>query len=489
MEMNGWDVVSLVTVPFINAAIHREGGSPTKMQLSTDTMAVQAEFGSWQITVGGAANMLMFDIPLSYIRGRVTKDRQTIAHFSYQSLAARVQLVLKFVNGKEKSHDLVVDPTNPPTSLVSLMDANGRPLPSAIDKAFITEALTTWLDGNLSEFDHVFASVELDPGVGSDTQWAFCKPSVVVYTYVSGRSLADSYLGILYNTAGRSTPGSVAQIDPSFIPAGCQAAFMLSPTMFITDFLGPAARQQFGIPAQSLKVDTSQLTVALNAGESIPLPEVPVEEPAGSSRVGVLIAEVLQGFLDVAGKAFAHPQKVYKPYLVDLQIAVQNSVIKTYSKTSTIVLDEFYGTVTAFNESESWMTLGLDASREALTYTNTQPPINNHHTEQSISFTIIQDILQALGIVTIVIAAVLTDGAALLAIGALSGVASGGAQWALASFESDHRNDAPEINNLVSNLTLPVRWSRTGPFATTQAGLHQGGFFLAGTIRQDEKQT
>ncbi|TVY78835.1 hypothetical protein Focb16_v008369 [Fusarium oxysporum f. sp. cubense] len=489
MEMNGWDVVSLVTVPFINAAIHREGGSPTKMQLSTDTMAVQAEFGSWQITVGGAANMLMFDIPLSYIRGRVTKDRQTIAHFSYQSLAARVQLVLKFVNSKEKSHDLVVDPTNPPTSLVSLMDANGRPLPSAIDKAFITEALTTWLNGNLSEFNHVFASVELDPGVGSDTQWAFCKPSVVVYTYVSGRSLADSYLGILYNTAGRSTPGSVAQIDPSFIPAGCQAAFMLSPTMFITDFLGPAARQQFGIPAQSLKVDTSQLTVALNAGESIPLPEIPVEEPAGSSRVGVLIAEVLQGFLDAAGKAFAHPQKVYKPYLVDLQIAVQNSVIKTYSKTSTIVLDEFYGTVTAFNESESWMTLGLDASRQALTYTNTQPPINNHHTEQSISFTIIQDILQALGIVTIVIAAVLTDGAALLAIGALSGVASGGAQWALASFESDHRNDAPEINNLVSNLTLPVRWSRTGPFATTQAGLHQGGFFLAGTIRQDEKQT
>ncbi|KAL7754631.1 hypothetical protein ACKLNR_015301 [Fusarium oxysporum f. sp. zingiberi] len=359
MEMNGWDVVSLVTVPFINAAIHREGGSPTKMQLSTDTMAVQAEFGSWQITVGGAANMLMFDIPLSYIRGRVTKDRQTIAHFSYQSLAARVQLVLKFVNSKEKSHDLVVDPTNPPTSLVSLMDANGRPLPSAIDKAFITEALTTWLNGNLSEFNHVFASVELNPGVGSDTQWAFCKPSVVVY----------------------------------------------------------------------------------------------------------------------------------KPYLVDLQIAVQNSVIKTYSKTSTIVLDEFYGTVTAFNESESWMTLGLDASRQALTYTNTQPPINNHHTEQSISFTIIQDILQALGIVAIVIAAVLTDGAALLAIGALSGVASGGAQWALASFESGHRNDAPEINNLVSNLTLPVRWSRTGPFATTQAGLHQGGFFLAGTIRQDEKQT
>uniref|UniRef100_A0A0D2XF06 Protein OrfX2/OrfX3/P47 domain-containing protein n=1 Tax=Fusarium oxysporum (strain Fo5176) TaxID=660025 RepID=A0A0D2XF06_FUSOF len=178
-------------------------------------MAVQAEFGSWQITVGGAANMLMFDIPLSYIRGRVTKDRQTIAHFSYQSLAARVQLVLKFVNSKEKSHDLVVDPTNPPTSLVSLMDANGRPLPSAIDKAFITEALTTWLNGNLSEFNHVFASVELDPGVGSDTQWAFCS----VYAFAN-----DVHHGLLGagSTSAVWYPGSVTESRHKSIDGGSE---------------------------------------------------------------------------------------------------------------------------------------------------------------------------------------------------------------------------------------------------------------------------
>ncbi|KAF5000368.1 hypothetical protein FGRMN_1836 [Fusarium graminum] len=486
MDMNGWDVVSLVAVPFINAAIERQGGSPTDLNLSNDTMAVQAKFGTWQITIGGAAGILMFDVPLPSIQGTVSKDGKMIANFSYQTLSARVQLVLKFVNHGDKTHNLVVDHTNPPTSVISLIDAKGHPLENALDHAFIGEALATWMGENLAEFNHVFASIELDPGVGSDSQWAFCKPAIANYTYVSGSSLGDSYLGVLYNTAARSLPGSAVQIDPSFIPTGCQAAFMLSPSLFIGDFLAPAARRQFSIPEQSMKIDQSQLTIGLKAGERVALPEIPVQEPMGPSQTGLVIASVFQGLFNVLGKAAVHPKKTYYPYMVDLQIAVQNSIIKIYAKTSTLVLEEFYGDVTAINESESWLALGLDSARQALVYTNTQPSINNHHTEKSKSFEIIQQVLEIIGIVTVIVATILTDGAALLVVGALTGIASGGAQVMLASFEAEHKNDAPEINDLVSNLTLPVRWSTAGPFAASQAGLYHGGFFLAGNLKEDK---
>ena len=453
MNMNEWDIVSVVTISFVNAAIQAQRSSPSNMQVSNGTLAVHAGFGTWQVTTGGSGNILMFNIPLTNMTGSVTKNGQPIIQFHYPSLSVRVQLILRFIDGGSTRQQLVVDSKSLPTTVVSLVDGNGQPLSNVLDETFIKEALTTWFGNNLSQFDHVFASIDLDPSTTPDTQWAFCKPSVVAYTYISGDSLASSYLGLMYNTAGKTTPGSAAQIDPSFIPAGCQAAFKISPTLFLANFLAPAACKQFSIPSQSMIVDTRKLTATLAAGAQVVMAPVPTSN------------------------------STYQPYMIDLQLAVENSVITTYAKTSAKVLDEWYGTVTAYNESQSWMTLGLDGSGQSLIWTNTQPSNNNHHTEQSRSFTIIQDVLEAIGIFVIAVATVLTDGAALLVIGALLGVAQGGIQWALSDMESHNVNDAPEVKNLVSNITLPAQWTSAGPFAVSQAGLYQGGFFLAGTLR------
>ena len=452
-NMDGWDVLSLVTISFVNTAIRVQGSSPTDMQVLTDTLAVQAEFGIWQVTVGGSGNILMFNIPLTNMTGNVTKHGQPITQFDYASLSARVQLSLKFVGGGSTGQKLVLDSKSPPTTVDWLVDGDGQQLSDVLDDAFIKEALTTWLSNNLSQFDHVFASVDLDLSDTSDARWAFCKPSVVAHTYISGSSLTNSYLGLMYNTAGKTTPGSVAQIDPSFIPAGCQSSFMISPSLFLADFLAPAARQQFNIPSQLFDVDTSQLTATLVAGAQVAMASV-------STSHGT-----------------------YQPHMTDLQLSIENSIITTYAKTSTKVLDKWYGTVTAFNVSQSWMTLGLDSSGQSLVWTSTQSPINNHYTEQSRGFTVIQDILEAVGIFVLVVATVLTDGAALLVVGALVGVAQGGFQWALSDMESRNVNDAPGINDLVSNITLPAQWTSAGPFVVSKAGLYLGGFFLAGTLR------
>ena len=149
-----------------------------------------------------------------------------------------MQLMLTFIDGGPAGQRLVVDSENPPTTVVSLVDGSGQTFSNSLDDSFIKEALTTWFDNNLSQFKHLFASVNLDPSAAPGTQWAFCKPSVVAYTYTFESSLANSFLGLTYNTAGKTPPGSVAQIDPSFISTGCQAAFMISSALFLAKFSG-----------------------------------------------------------------------------------------------------------------------------------------------------------------------------------------------------------------------------------------------------------
>ena len=46
MNMNGWDVISLVTISLVNAAIQAQGSLPTNMQVTTDTLTMQAGFGT-----------------------------------------------------------------------------------------------------------------------------------------------------------------------------------------------------------------------------------------------------------------------------------------------------------------------------------------------------------------------------------------------------------------------------------------------------------
>ncbi|KAI1171300.1 clostridium P-47 protein-domain-containing protein [Nemania sp. FL0916] len=478
-KSSGWDVASLVSIPFVNAAIQ---SSPTAMTVSTEALSVKATFGDWQITVGGASQILLFNIPLPTISGVVTSHGRIITQFDYQSLSATVELVLKFINGDPTGQCLVIDSTSPPTSIITLVDTNDQPLSNTLHDAYIKQSLTTWLGDNLSQFNHVFASVDLSPADSSDTQWAFCKPAVVNYLNVSGSSLASSYLGLIYNTAGNSTPpGLATQIDPSFIPAGCQAAFMLSPQMFLTNFVAPSAGQSFKIPPQSLSVDTDQLRVTLGPSAQVALAPVSAGNSSGSSTPQNTFNDVAH-FLGF-GSPVPTPPKTYQPYLIDLQIALENSNITSYAKTSAVIVDSLVGTLTAFNVSQTSMTIGLDNSKQSLIYTNTQTPVNDNYTEQSQGYTIAQDVLQAVGVTAVAVGAVLTDGADLLAVGALAGVAQGGEQWALASITSDNVNDAPSINNLVSNLTLPIQWSGAGPFQVEQAGLDLGGFFLAGNMR------
>lgn len=355
MNMNGWDAVSVVTIFFVNAAIYAQGSSPTKMEVANGTIDAQAGFGTWQITVDGGSNLLMFNIPLTNMTGTVTKDGKIITRFDYPSLAAKLELVLTFVNISATDRRLVVDSKTPPTTVLFLTDDKGQNLFNALDDAFIKQALTIWCVANLSQFSHVFASVNLEPYASVDEKWAFCKPFIVAYSYIAGNFLINSYLGITYNTAGKTTPGFVAQIDPTFIPAGCQAAFMLSSVLFVTNFLAPAVCQQFGISVSSLKIDTTLSNIELTAGTKVALSNVTAGKSDTISIVVIFIIRGILGGLSSGATDVLMPmlEREYHSFLKELSIAVENFIVTTYVKTSTVVAEEVYETVTAFNNSKS----------------------------------------------------------------------------------------------------------------------------------------
>ncbi|KAM0279348.1 hypothetical protein ACHAO9_011749 [Fusarium lateritium] len=300
--------------------------------------------------------------------------------------------------------------------------------------------------------------------------------------------LANSYLGLTYNTRGNTTLGSVPQISPSFIPADCQAAFMISPALFLKDFLATAASDEFNIPSQNMNIDTTLLSISLTVDTPIPQPQLEVDIPHSDANS---IASDLNQAAEVVKWFFTGPLPSppsittipYLPLLRELQISVQDSVISTFAKTSTVVKENVLGKVTAYNTSQSWMTLAFNASSQTLSYEPNKPPVNDHTIDQSQGMNTAEEIFQDAGLVAAAAGTVLTDGTSLLLVGALGGIATGGLQITQNSFDENNQNDAPEITGLVSNISLPITWSGSGPFTASQAGLYQGGFYLAGNLR------
>lgn len=70
----------------------------------------------------------------------------------------------------------------------------------------------------------------------------------------------------------------------------------------------------------------------------------------------------------------------------------------------------------------------------------------------------------------------------LIVIGFLAGVLAGGQQYALADIEFRNKDVAPEINDLMNNLSLPVQWAGKGPLKVAQTNFYRESFFLAGTL-------
>lgn len=72
MNLGGWDMVSVVPMDRVNAAMAASGHTPTDFSYRERPLRIKGRFGPWRIVPGGSVQLPHVDIP---IRGALLMRR------------------------------------------------------------------------------------------------------------------------------------------------------------------------------------------------------------------------------------------------------------------------------------------------------------------------------------------------------------------------------------------------------------------------------
>jgi hypothetical protein len=238
VSTNNWDTAFGIKFKDANAAITSAGSSPASFSGSHDTVGatfqVSADFGTWQMT-GGSGSLMLMTLPL--VQGRITGGGQPDADFK---ASAQIQVSLGFVPqpGSDATRSLKLD-TGQAVNVLAVDLAQGP----ATARDAITGALQDWLNANLGEFNHVFATVDLNTrfdGSGDDS-FSWVRPTHLGYAiHTENIASPDDYIfGVLAMTENRQGRNLSPVIDPGIIPAGTDAGFLIAAPRVIEKMFAP----------------------------------------------------------------------------------------------------------------------------------------------------------------------------------------------------------------------------------------------------------
>ncbi|MFB0832766.1 TULIP family P47-like protein [Brevibacillus laterosporus] len=477
-----WDTVFAIPISKVNETIIKQKSSPKNFQYERKSGSVKGVFGDWQITKGGDGSFIHLSIPINNLTGLYGKH--TKKDFSWTGFSLIVEVSLQFLphddNGEKSNNSYVqslkiktksIDPTNPVVSLVTTIskDSAGNPTEpkgDAIDdvhtpdimSGYISDLIVDWLNENLEDFNHVFATVNLNNYIDKDSAWAWCKPTYVDYAYVDKDS-EESLLGVLCMTGGRK--GSVQQlqqIDPYVIPKGSIAGFLVSEERLLTDLLLPTLPMKWKksciqdyevIYNSDIETGNYRYVLQLKQGNSIELDHV---EQDGKS---------------------------YTPYMKTMKIALEEDQLIFDSYTET---DVGMG-ITAWCRSTHYYTITLGKNRDGhqtLIFQKAKEPNSSHGTLASQDTEIEKWAIIIAGLLATVIVGVCTDGATFVVTAILIGSLTGLAALEPSVIENYNNDTSPDIDLLVFNVTSPIQWNSSGVFNLNYAGI-AGPLQLGGT--------
>lgn len=473
-----WDTVFAIPISKVNEAIKKQKSSPHNFQYKKGHGNVKGDFGDWQITKGGDGSYIRLTIPIRNVTGSYSGEE-----FSWKEFSIIVEVSLKFLphDSDEKKIDnsymqnLKVntksdDPTNPVVSLVTTIakDSTGNitePTGEAVDdldpeimSGYITTLIVDWLNENLEDFNHVFATVNLNDYIDKDSAWAWCKPTFVDYAYVDNED-EESLLGVLCMTGGRK--GSVQQlqqIDSYVIPKGSIAGFLVSEERLLTDLLLPTLSMNWKkssvkdyevIYNSDVETGNYRYVLQLKQGKSIELD--PVEQNG----------------------------KSYTPYMKTMKIALEVDQVIFDSYTET---DVGMG-ITAWCRSTHYYNITLGKNNDGnqtLIFQKAKEPDSSHGTFASNDTVIEKWAIAIAGVLATVIVGVCTDGATFAVTAILIGSLTGLAVLEPSIIENYNNDTSPDIDLLVYNATNPIQWNSSGVFNLNYAGI-AGPLQLGGT--------
>ncbi|MEZ0487878.1 TULIP family P47-like protein [Fibrella aquatica] len=135
-----------------------------------------------------------------------------------------------------------------------------------IAAAVLPQLLSEWFNTNIGEFNNVFSSLDISPGLSTKDNYTWIKPTGTSYAVTDMGTLDNSVFGVLTMTRGRPSPASHS-VSPNAIPTadGANAGFLISGPAFMKEMMLGGARTIFSNePETSFDITNDGLTVTNN---------------------------------------------------------------------------------------------------------------------------------------------------------------------------------------------------------------------------------
>ncbi|MEM5428787.1 TULIP family P47-like protein [Cupriavidus oxalaticus] len=458
-ETYGWDTVFATHIADANAAIVKAGSSPSSFAASdvADGYSVSGGFGPWQIVTGGSGDLIRLSIPFqnAVVRGPGNVS-QTCAG------AALVDVRLAYLDHDEAppsgtSKVLKVQaqssgPDYPAASVVSVSYAGTAP--GFLFQAALEGMLGSWLNENLQDFDHVFATVNLDRTADQGAfQWM--QPTYVGYAYADMGTPGDGLLSVLCMTQGRADTGLAQQVSGLVIPSGQRAGFLVSKERLLANLLLPCMPQVFQGTVASDFVLSASGDAIVNASGSI-------------------------GFQVTTPASNGHAAATYHAQIVNLQLTVEAQELQM----SVTTVTEVSPGIQAYCQTQNFLGIRLvnkQDGTQTLGFFDSRPAVKTHWTQASPGIEITEEILGIVALLLAAVAVVVSGGAAIGAVALIVGLVAGVMTLTTTIIESVGNNDAPSIDALVLDSTASITWPDSKDFQLGNACLNDS-LQLGGTL-------
>ncbi len=445
-----WDTVFAVSIDELNADIVTRNKTPTRLQGAPAgplSFSLNADFDPWMIVPGGDGGVVNFGLPM----------RNLVANYVLQGAAGQVTCADAFATigirlniEQHTGPALLADGTPLPAAaagttrhalkprtvsavladpVATLIGVDFRqPLSDPQASPPIETAILNWCTANLSQFQHIFAFIDLNDQVDTGP-WAFCKPIVSSYAYVDLPGKSSGILGLLCMTSALPAP-TAQQVSALSVPAGSGAAFLIGEGRLLEGMIKPSLLAMWpNLKDTDLDLDISNAILRLKSGVVVGLPQI--SDANGTS---------------------------YDPMLTGFVVQILGNEMKIETHTDVEVSPGIHAT--CFSTNWFAITLGKNAKGEQTLVCQASRPatkINGHYSDQGVAI-----LTSALLAITICLAtlALFVDGALSIVVDVALLVALVGTVT-IKSIGQANQNVAPSLDGLTSNFIGPITWSST----------------------------
>lgn len=344
--LEGWDTVFAIRYANVNASIVAAASSPDNFMESEtepdgDIAAITGAFGDWQMTGGGAGRLIMMTLPVPTVTlTRTGKDDQVRTDVTF---TVKVELepvpVGKGTLGGELFAFKMITPKDSyaldgvPVITVESVEYEGSETDTPTN-FYLRGLMEAWLNKNAEQFDHVFATVNLNSKADKDHfQWL--KPTDTSYAVYDDGTVENGVFGVLCMTENRESTHRAQMISPETLPAGKSASFLISKERFLRKMILRSMADLFTGPVtpDASKTwpddyfDLTDLDNSVTNTDDLYIAEMILEEDEPGVRVEVpastMVVTLGDSYLDVKFENMWHP---YKKWLGNWLVTIHHDI-------------------------------------------------------------------------------------------------------------------------------------------------------------------